>query len=88
MATATVGIMQEFQPGSETIAPYLERLKAYLDANDVAAAKRGSFLVSTIGPKTHGRAATGSSGSCGGCSPAVFAVLWHWKPCNLKYKRR
>ena len=53
MATATVGSIQEFQPGAETISSYLERLQAYLDANDVIAAKRSSFLVSTIGPKTY-----------------------------------
>ena len=50
MATPAFGTMQEFQPGSET---YLERPQAYLDANDVAYAKRSSFLVSTIGPKTY-----------------------------------
>ena len=48
MATAAFGTMQEFQPASETIMAYLERLQAYLDANDVATAKRSSFLVSTI----------------------------------------
>ena len=53
MATATVGTMQEFQPGSETITAYLERLTAYLDAHDITSAKRSSFLVSTIGPKTY-----------------------------------
>ena len=53
MATATVGSIQEFQPGAETISSYLERLQAYLDANDVVAAKRSSSLVSTTGPITY-----------------------------------
>ena len=35
MATAKIGSMQEFQPGAEPIMAYLERLQAYLDANDV-----------------------------------------------------
>ena len=53
MATATIGRMQEFQPGSEPITAYLERLQAYLDANEVADGKCASILVSTIGQKTH-----------------------------------
>ena len=53
MATATTGSMQEFQPGAETITAYLERLQAYLDANDIAEEKRASVLVSTIGHKTY-----------------------------------
>ena len=52
MATTAFGTKQEFQPGSETITAYLERLHAYLDAN-VSSAKRSPFLVSTIGPKTY-----------------------------------
>ena len=54
MATSTIGSMQEFQPGAEPIMAYLERLQAYLDANDVAEEKRTSVLVSTIGYKTYG----------------------------------
>ena len=53
MATATIGTMQEFQPGAEPIMAYLERLQAYLDANEIAQAKRASVLVSTIGHKTY-----------------------------------
>ena len=42
MATATIGTMQEFQPGAEPI-----------DANEIARGKRASVLVSTIGHKTY-----------------------------------
>ena len=47
-----IGTMQEFQPGTEPILAYLERLDAYLHANAVAEEKRSSVLVSTIGHKT------------------------------------
>ena len=53
MATATIGSMQEFQPGAETITTYLERLQAYLDANAIGKEKRASVLVSTIEHKTY-----------------------------------
>ena len=46
--------MQEFQPNTEPIMAYLERLQAYLDANDVTKGKRTSVLISTIGFKTYG----------------------------------
>ena len=53
MATATYGTLQEFKPEVETITAYLERLKAYFDANDVPSAKRVAVLLSVIGPKTY-----------------------------------
>ena len=53
MATATLGTLQEFKPEVETITAYLERLKAYYDANDVQTAKRVAVLLSVIGPKTY-----------------------------------
>ena len=53
MANATFEQLREFHPGSETITAYLERFKAYLDANDVASGKRSSTLVSSIGPKAY-----------------------------------
>lgn len=53
MATATYGALQEFKPEQETITAYLERLKAYFDANDVPSAKRVSVLLSIIGPTTY-----------------------------------
>lgn len=42
MATEMIGVMEEFQPGGKSIMAWLERLHAYLDANDIAQAKRAS----------------------------------------------
>ena len=53
MATAAFGQVQEFKPGSEPITAYLERFTAYLDANDIAGAKRSAILVSAIGSKAY-----------------------------------
>ena len=52
MATPTIGFMQEFQPGSESITAYLEQLNVFIDANEIADDKRASVLISTIGHKT------------------------------------
>ena len=46
-----IGTMQEFQPGTEPILAYLERLDTYLHANAAAEEKRSSVLVSTIGQR-------------------------------------
>ena len=53
MATATYGTPQEFKSECETITAYLERLKAYYDANDIPAAKRVAVLLSIIDPNTY-----------------------------------
>ena len=53
MATASFGTIQEFSPGSEPISAYLERLKAYLDANAIPNEKRSSIFVSVIGAKAY-----------------------------------
>ena len=53
MATSTYGTLQEFKPECENISAYLERVKAYFDANDVPSAKRVSVLLSVIGPSTY-----------------------------------
>ena len=54
MATASFGTIQEFSPASEPISAYLERLKAYLDANAIPNEKRSSILfVSVIGAKAY-----------------------------------
>ena len=47
------GTLQEFKPEYENISTYLERVKAYLDANDVAPAIRVSVVLSVIGPSTY-----------------------------------
>ena len=53
MEATLIGTILEFQPGSATITAYLERLQAYLDANDIAAAKCSAYVVGAIGSKTY-----------------------------------
>ena len=50
MATSTYGTLQEFKPECENISAYLQRVKAYFNANDVPPAKRVSVLLSIICP--------------------------------------
>ena len=47
------GRIQEFQPDSELISAYTERLQLYFEANDVASAKQVPVLLSVIGVKTY-----------------------------------
>ena len=50
MATATLGILQEFRPDSEPITAYIERV--YFAANEIAAEKQ-VVLLNVIGSKTY-----------------------------------
>ena len=52
MAT-TYGQLQKFQPDSESITSYLERVTLYLDANGIADGKRVPILLSSIGASTY-----------------------------------
>ena len=56
MATATVtyGTMREYDPDTESISAYLERLQLYFESNDIANAKKVSVLLTVIGPKVYG----------------------------------
>ena len=51
MATAPVGRIQEFQPDSESWSAYVERIKLYFTANDIANAKKVPVFLSVIGAK-------------------------------------
>ena len=51
--SSLVGRMQEFQPESEQISAYLERLEMYFLANGVADDKRVPVLLSVIGKHTY-----------------------------------
>ena len=51
MATAPIGKIQEFQPDSESWTSYVERIKLYFTANDIASAKRVPVFLSVIGAK-------------------------------------
>jgi len=53
MATSTYGVLQAFQPGTEPIAAYIERVQNYFAANDIADEKRVPVLLSVIGSKTY-----------------------------------
>ena len=48
-----IGRIDEFQPDSENITTYLERIDLFLSANDVAENKKVPALLSCIGPKTY-----------------------------------
>lgn len=52
MATRQLGRMQEFEPETESISAYLERLQMFFEANDIADEKKVSVLLTVIG-KSH-----------------------------------
>ena len=49
MAAQQLGRMQEFEPDTESISAYLERLQMFFEANDIAAEKKVSVLLTVIG---------------------------------------
>ena len=49
----TYGQLQEFQPDSDSVTSYLERVSLYLDANGIADGKRVTILLSSIAASTH-----------------------------------
>lgn len=53
MAAYQLGRMQEFEPETESITAYLERLQNFFDANDIADAKKVPVLLSVIGRNTY-----------------------------------
>ena len=52
MAT-TYGRLQEFQPDSDSVTSYLERVSLYFDANGIVDGKRVPILLSSIGASTY-----------------------------------
>ena len=50
---AVIGSMREFNPESEKISAYLERMTIYFSANDIAEAKQAAVLLTVIGPQTY-----------------------------------
>ena len=52
MAT-TYKQLQEFQPDSDSVTSYLERVSLYLDANGIAEGKRVPIMLSSIGASTY-----------------------------------
>ena len=52
MAT-TYGQLQEFQPDSDSVTSYLERVSLYFDANGIVDGKRVPIMLSSIGASTY-----------------------------------
>jgi transposase InsO family protein len=50
---ATIGQIETFDDSQSDFATYMTRVKLYFDANDVAAGKKVSTLLTLIGPKTY-----------------------------------
>ena len=47
-----VGTSDEFNPSNDTVINYVKHAQIYLEANDIAEAKKVSTLLSTISKKT------------------------------------
>ena len=48
-----VGVLEEFEPSSESVTNYVERVQMYFVANDVVAAKQVSTFLSAVGRRTY-----------------------------------
>ena len=53
MATITIGKLTEFDPRTDSITAYVERVNLYFQANEVADGKKVAVFLSTIGSKTY-----------------------------------
>ena len=51
--SSTIGQMQEFDPSSDRISTYLERVEIFFQANGIADGKKVAVLLSIIGGKTY-----------------------------------
>jgi len=51
--TTRVGTLDEFEPSSETVTNYVERVQMYFAANDIAEAKQVSTFLTAVGKKTY-----------------------------------
>ncbi len=52
-STACIGKISEFDPETESVSSYVERVEFFFSANDVPAAKHVPVLLSAIGEKTY-----------------------------------
>ena len=50
---ATYGKLQEYKPGAESIAAYLERVEIFFQANNIAADKQVPVFLSVVGGRTY-----------------------------------
>ena len=53
-ASLPIGHIGEYDPQTENITSYLERLSLYMDANSVAAERKVPVLLTVIGAKAYG----------------------------------
>ena len=53
-AVRAIGHIGEYDPQSENISSYLERLSLYMDANSVAEERKVPVLLTVIGAKAYG----------------------------------
>ena len=51
---AHLGRIGEFDPQTESVTTYLERLALFMDANEVADERKVAVLLTVIGPKVYG----------------------------------
>lgn len=53
MATIAIGRLTEFDPNSDSITAYVERVKLFFQANEIAEGKQVAVFLSAMGPKTY-----------------------------------
>lgn len=53
MATITFGKLMEFDPKSDSITAYVDRVTLFFQANEIAEGKQVAVFLSAIGPKTY-----------------------------------
>ena len=53
MATIAIGRLTEFDPNSDSITAYVERVKLFFHANEIAEGKQVAVFLSAMGPKTY-----------------------------------
>ena len=53
MATAVIGQVPEFNPETDSLTAYVERVKLFIQANGIEDARKVPVLLSVIGGKTY-----------------------------------
>ena len=53
MATITFGRLTEFDPKSDSITAYVDRVTLFFQANEIAEGKQVAVFLSAMGPKTY-----------------------------------
>ena len=53
MATIAIGRLTEFDPKSDSVTAYVERVKLFFYANEIAEGEQVAVFLSAMGPKTY-----------------------------------